>query len=227
MLRPRASGSAPGPAPRDLGGSRPCSGHAGHADGTLRPPPRARRPRSPRQARRPRRPRLPRRGHAPARRWASYPGVHRPHGPLSDRRLAELPGPNRVSAESAEGGPGAVESAVSALPTGSRTPHSGGVHDARLGPAPSLMALSLIGPLRAHDPDVHADAGKPRASAERPVTPARLLAPEGCVSWWPGEQRASGGDPGETCGCATAPPRPLPYPSRRPCPAGAVLVPRS
>lgn len=51
----------------------------------------------------------------------------------------------------------------------------------RLSPAPLLIVLSLIGPLRARNPDVHADAGKPYPSAERPVTPAKLLALNVCV----------------------------------------------
>lgn len=33
-----------------------------------------------------------------AGRWASYPGVHRPHGSLSDRCLAKRPAPNQGSA---------------------------------------------------------------------------------------------------------------------------------
>lgn len=51
----------------------------------------------------------------------------------------------------------------------------------RLSPAPLLIVLSLIGPFRACNPDVHADAGKPYPSAERPMTPAKLLAHSVCV----------------------------------------------
>lgn len=80
------------------------------------PPPQGTAPGSRRERASPRRPP---RGHAA--RWASYPGVHRPHGSLSDRRLTERPGSSPGSRVTAEGASAAAELLGRAPPTSSGT----------------------------------------------------------------------------------------------------------
>lgn len=94
----------------------------------------------------------------PTGRWASYPGVHRPHGLLSDRCLAKRPAPDQGSA-------GEDRRRVRGGGTpGQRPTHKspgrgalGAAMMSRLSPAPGPQCFLSLG-LRVCNPDVHANA---------------------------------------------------------------------
>lgn len=176
-----------------------AAGGAGRAAPGLRAPPASQPPRqgNPGRSRQSVSPRRPPRGHAalrvarpltractvpmapsPTAAWQNFPGQPSLGWP------GQRAGPRRRSCPSAHHpqAPGRSALGASMMP--------------RLGPAPSLIVLSLIGRFSACNPDVLADARKPCPSAERAVTPATRRALGLCVCVWLCCQPVSGGDPG-------------------------------
>lgn len=140
-----------------LGKSRPSPGY--RLPARRSPDPLAASLRPPHEASRPRRPRRPLTGGTPgtagrasprgarpkvmrpAGRWASYPGVHCPHGSLAGRRLAELNRPDHGPSGEGKGrvrGGGAVSQCNTHKP---RTQRTGGSHDT---PPPGSRCFSSL-----------------------------------------------------------------------------------
>lgn len=84
-----------------------------------------------------------------AGRWASYPGVHRPHGSLSGAASQSCQDPTKARLVRAEGGPPVAELHVGARPTRPPPLRTGGGHDAPPSPRPLAQGTSAHWPSEA------------------------------------------------------------------------------